>query len=139
SARRAAIRLGIPIVPGAEEIADAKAALTQAERIGYPVLLKAAGGGGGRGMRRVASAEELSDAFESAHREAEAAFGDGRIFVEKLVDPARHVEVQLLGDGTRAVAFGERECSLQRRYQKVVEESPSPAVTAKIRSAMEAA
>jgi acetyl/propionyl-CoA carboxylase alpha subunit len=139
SARRAAIRLGIPVVPGAEEIADAKEALVQAERIGYPVLLKAAGGGGGRGMRRVARAEELPDAFEGARREAEASFGDGRIFVEKLVDPARHVEVQLLGDGARAIALGERECSLQRRYQKIVEESPSPAVTPKIRRAMEEA
>ena len=139
AARSAALRLGIPVVPGAEEIPGVDRALAEAARIGYPVLLKAAGGGGGRGMRRVASASELPDAFEGARREAEAAFGDGRIFVEKLVDPARHVEVQLLGDGTRAIALGERECSLQRRYQKLVEESPSPAVTPKIRRAMEEA
>lgn len=137
AARRAALQLGIPVVPGAEEIASADRALAEAERIGYPVLLKAAGGGGGRGMRRVAEAAELPDAFQGARREAEAAFGDGRIFLEKLVDPARHVEVQLLGDGARAVALGERECSLQRRYQKIVEESPSTAVTPKIRRAME--
>jgi acetyl/propionyl-CoA carboxylase alpha subunit len=137
AARRAATRLGIPVVPGVEEIGSVDRAVAEAERIGYPVLLKAAGGGGGRGMRRVASAAELPEAFEGARREAEAAFGDARVFLEKLVDPARHVEVQLLGDGSRAVALGERECSLQRRYQKIVEESPSTAVTPKIRRAME--
>ena len=137
AARSAALRLGIPVVPGAEAVPNTDRALAEAKRIGYPVLLKAVGGGGGRGMRRVGGAAELPDAFESARREAEAAFGDGRIFVEKLVDPARHVEVQLLGDGKRAVALGERECSLQRRYQKVVEESPSPAITPKIRGAMQ--
>ncbi len=139
SARKAAVRLGVPVVPGVEGVETAERARVEADRVGYPVLLKAAGGGGGRGMRFAASAAELSAAFESARREAEAAFGDGRLFLEKRVHPARHVEVQILGDGTDAVALGERECSLQRRYQKVIEESPSPAVTPKIREAMERA
>ncbi|MGE5177112.1 MAG: acetyl/propionyl/methylcrotonyl-CoA carboxylase subunit alpha [Hyphomicrobiales bacterium] len=139
SSRRAAVRCGVPVVPGAEDVPDATRAAKEAEAIGFPVLLKAAGGGGGRGMRRVATAGELPDAFESARREALAAFGNGRIFVEKVIHPARHVEIQILGDGARAIAIGERECSLQRRYQKVIEESPSTAVTPKIRAAMERA
>ena len=139
SSRRAAVRCGVPVIPGAEDVPDADRALAEAKRIGFPVLLKAAGGGGGRGMRRVAAADALASEFESARREAVAAFGNGRIFVEKLVHPARHVEIQVLGDGKNAVAFGERECSLQRRYQKVLEESPSTAVTPKVRAAMERA
>ena len=139
SSRRAAVRCGVPVIPGAEDVPDAARALAEANRIGLPVLLKAAGGGGGRGMRRVASVEALAEHFESARREALAAFGNGRIFVEKLVHPARHVEIQILGDSRDAVAFGERECSLQRRYQKVVEESPSSAVTPRLRTAMEGA
>jgi len=141
SSRRTAIACGVPVVPGAEDIAigDVSRARSEAARIGYPVLLKAAGGGGGRGMRRVEAPEELPAAFESARREAGAAFADERLFVEKLVDPARHVEIQILGDGTDAIALGERECSLQRRYQKVIEESPSPAVDEPIRRAMEEA
>jgi acetyl/propionyl-CoA carboxylase alpha subunit len=139
SSRRAAERCRVPVVPGAEDVKDAASARVEADRIGYPVLLKAAGGGGGRGMRRVDRAEELAAAFESARREAGAAFGNDRLFVEKLVDPARHVEIQVLGDGKNAVAFGERECSLQRRYQKVIEESPSTALDSKTRRAMEEA
>jgi len=139
AARKAAVRLGVPVVPGVEGVESAARAQVEAERVGYPVLLKAAGGGGGRGMRFASSAAEVETAFESARREAEAAFGDGRLFLEKRVHPARHVEVQILGDGQDAVALGERECSLQRRYQKVIEESPSPAVTPKIRDAMEKA
>ncbi len=139
SSRRAAERCRVPVVPGAEDVQDAARARAEADRIGYPVLLKAAGGGGGRGMRRVDRPEELAGAFESARREAGAAFGDDRLFVEKLVDPARHVEIQILGDGTDAVALGERECSLQRRYQKVIEESPSTAINAATRRAMEEA
>ena len=139
SSRRAAERCGVPVVPGVEGIEDAARARVEADRIGYPVLLKAAGGGGGRGMRRVESAGELPAAFESARREAGAAFGDERLFLEKLVDPARHVEIQILGDGRDAIALGERECSLQRRYQKVIEESPSPAVKDRTRRAMEEA
>jgi acetyl/propionyl-CoA carboxylase alpha subunit len=139
SARRAAIRLGVPVVPGVEGVPTAERARAEAERIGYPVLLKAVGGGGGRGMRTASNAEELSAAFEGARREAEAAFGDARLFLEKRIHPARHVEVQILADGDEAIALGERECSLQRRYQKVIEESPSPAVLAKTREAMERA
>jgi acetyl/propionyl-CoA carboxylase alpha subunit len=139
SARKAAVRLGIPVVPGIEDVPTAERARKEAGRIGYPVLLKAAGGGGGRGMRSVASAEEIANAFEGARREALAAFGDGALFLEKLVHPARHVEVQILGDGRDAIALGERECSLQRRYQKLVEESPSPAVTEATREGLERA
>lgn len=139
SSRRSAARCGVPIVPGAEGVEDARRARIEADRIGYPVLLKAAGGGGGRGMRRVDAAGELAAAFESARREAGASFGDERLFVEKLVEPARHVEIQILGDGTRAIALGERECSLQRRYQKVIEESPSTAVDEPLRRAMQEA
>jgi len=127
------------VIPGAEDVPDAIRALAEATRIGFPVLLKAAGGGGGRGMRLVSSAEAIAGEFESARREAFAAFGNGRIFVEKLVHPARHVEIQILGDGKDAIALGERECSLQRRYQKVIEESPSTAVTPPLRAAMERA
>ena len=139
AAREAAIRLKIPVVPGVEDVPDAARARKEASRIGYPVLLKAASGGGGRGMRRVAAAEEMEAAFESGRREAESAFGDGRLLLEKFVHPARHIEVQILGDGASAVALGERECSLQRRYQKVVEESPSSAVTAAVRAKLEKA
>ena len=139
SSRRAAARYGVPVIPGAEDVPDAGRARAEAARIGFPVLLKAAGGGGGRGMRRVDSADALVEAFESARREAMASFGNDRIFVEKLIHPARHVEIQILGDGKDAVALGERECSLQRRYQKVLEESPSTAVTAAVRGAMERA
>jgi acetyl/propionyl-CoA carboxylase alpha subunit len=139
AARKTALRLGVPVVPGVEGVDSVDQAKREADRVGYPVLLKAAGGGGGRGMRFASDAAELAAAFEGARREAEAAFGDGRLFLEKRVHPARHVEVQVLGDGKDAVALGERECSLQRRYQKVVEESPSPAVTPRIREAMERA
>jgi acetyl/propionyl-CoA carboxylase alpha subunit len=139
AARLAAVRLGVPVVPGVEDVPDAARARQEAARIGYPVLLKAASGGGGRGMRRVASDGEMEAAFESGRREAEGAFGDGRLLVEKLVHPARHVEVQILGDGRSAIALGERECSLQRRYQKLVEESPSIAVTKAIRTKLEKA
>jgi acetyl/propionyl-CoA carboxylase alpha subunit len=139
AARRSAIRLGVPVVPGVEGVDTVERAQAEAGRIGYPVLLKAVGGGGGRGMRAVSGPAELPSAFEGARREAEAAFGDGRLFLEKRIDPARHVEVQILADGADAIALGERECSLQRRYQKVIEESPSPAVTPKTRQAMERA
>ncbi|HEX7078559.1 MAG TPA: biotin carboxylase N-terminal domain-containing protein [Candidatus Eisenbacteria bacterium] len=139
SSRRAAARMGVPVVPGVEDVPDAARAAAEAARIGYPVLLKAAGGGGGRGMRRVEKAEELPAAFQGARREAVAAFGNGRLFVEKVIHPARHVEIQVLGDGRDAIAIGERECSLQRRYQKVIEESPSTAVTPGVRGAMERA
>ena len=136
SARASAERLGVPVVPGARECDAADGAQAAADRVGYPVLIKAAGGGGGRGMRRVDEPSAMAEAFAAARREAESSFADGRMMVEKLIHPARHVEVQVLGDGRNAVSLGERECSLQRRFQKVVEESPSPAVTPAVRAAL---
>jgi len=108
--------------------------------VGFPVLLKASAGGGGRGMRLVESADELDAAYGTASSEAQSAFGDGSLYVEKAVVGARHVEIQVLGDGEGAVlTLGERDCSIQRRHQKLVEESPSPAVTPEIRAEMEEA
>ncbi len=140
AARRTASAAGVPIVPGlsvALQTDGAAPAADELARVGFPVLLKAAAGGGGRGMRRVERAEEIGPALGLARQEASAAFGDGTIYLERLVAPARHVEVQLLGDrfGNLAV-LGERECSVQRRHQKLVEETPSPAVTPSIRDAL---
>ncbi|HYR52744.1 MAG TPA: biotin carboxylase N-terminal domain-containing protein [Candidatus Dormibacteraeota bacterium] len=137
AARRTAASLGVPLVPGAEEVPSVERAVTEAERVGFPVMLKASGGGGGRGMRVVASASEMKPAYETARREAASAFGNDRLLLEKYVHPARHVEVQILADGRDALALGERECSLQRRHQKLIEESPSAAVGSKTRAAME--
>jgi acetyl/propionyl-CoA carboxylase alpha subunit len=131
ASRASAERLGIPVVPGAKEADPA-----EADRIGYPVLLKAAGGGGGRGMRLVRTPAELKEAIDAARRESKAAFADDRLILEKYVFPARHVEVQILGDGKDAVALGERECSLQRRYQKVIEEAPASSVPEPVRRAL---
>jgi acetyl/propionyl-CoA carboxylase alpha subunit len=136
NARASAEALGIPVIPGSSECDTLEAARAAAKRAGYPILLKAAGGGGGKGMRRVNSARELAEAFAGAGREALAAFADDRLLVEKLVEPARHVEVQIVGDGRDAVALGERECSLQRRYQKVIEESPCIAITDRTRRSL---
>jgi len=135
AARRAAVEAGVPIVPGLTVPLEDGA--LDPGGIGFPVLLKAAAGGGGRGMRRVDRAGDLASAMASARREAAAAFGDGTLYVERLVAPARHVEVQLLGDrhGNLAV-LGERDCSVQRRHQKLVEESPCQAVTPAIRAAL---
>jgi acetyl-CoA carboxylase biotin carboxylase subunit len=136
-AKRELAAAGVPLVPGTEsvELDDARAA---AAEIGYPVLLKAAAGGGGKGMRVVEAAEELDSLFARASSEALAAFGDGSIYLEKLVVPARHVEVQVLCDADGGVlTLGERECSIQRRHQKLIEESPSPALDEATREAME--
>jgi acetyl-CoA carboxylase biotin carboxylase subunit len=131
---------GVPVVPGTPGLATAGEAATAAEEIGYPVLLKAAAGGGGKGMRLVSSSDDLAGAFDTASYEALAAFGDGRVYLEKAVVPARHVEIQVLADDHGGVlTLGERECSIQRRHQKLVEESPSPALTPETREAMEAA
>jgi len=138
-ARRTAARAGVPLVPGLDEVGSEEEARAEAERIGFPVMLKAAGGGGGRGMRLVASADEMAAAFEAARREARSAFGNDRLLLEKYVHPARHVEIQILSDGREAAALGERECSLQRRHQKLIEESPSVAVSPGTRAAMERA
>jgi acetyl-CoA carboxylase biotin carboxylase subunit len=131
---------GVPLVPGTEVPTTLEEARAVASELGYPVLLKACAGGGGKGMRLVRAPEDLEDAFLSASAEADAAFADGSIYIEKAVDPARHVEVQVLADGAGGVlTLGERECSIQRRHQKLVEESPSPALDDVKREAMEAA
>jgi acetyl-CoA carboxylase biotin carboxylase subunit len=129
---------GVPLVPGAEGTASAAEARAAADELGYPVLLKAAAGGGGRGMRLVTAPDELEDAYAQASNEAMAAFSDGTLYVEKAISPARHVEIQVLCDSFGGVlTCGERECSIQRRHQKLIEESPSPALDAERREAME--
>ena len=131
---------GVPLVPGSDGTADLPSLARAAAAAGYPVLLKAAAGGGGKGMRVVAAEDELAGLFAAAGAEAEAAFGDGSLYVEKLVAPARHVEIQVLCDADGGVlTLGERECSVQRRHQKLIEESPSPALDAETREAMEEA
>jgi len=131
---------GVPVVPGTEASTTASEAAAVAQELGFPLLLKATAGGGGKGMRLVDGPDELAGAFRTASAEAAAAFGDGSIYVEKAVVPARHVEIQVLCDGQGGVlTLGERECSIQRRHQKLVEESPSPALTAETREEMEAA
>ena len=133
AARAVAEKAGAPVVPGAEGD-DTEAVVRAAHRIGYPVMLKAALGGGGKGMRAVGSEAELRESIESTRRVALSGFGDAALYVEKRLDRARHVEVQVAGDGRgHAVHLFERECSLQRRHQKVIEESPSPAVDAALR------
>jgi acetyl-CoA carboxylase biotin carboxylase subunit len=131
-AKRTAIRLGIPVVPGSDGgvTSDAEASGI-ARDIGFPVLVKAAAGGGGRGMKVARSEEELSSALATARAEAKAAFGDDAVYLEKYLEKPRHIEIQVLGDGKgQAIHLGERDCSLQRRHQKVWEESPSPALNA---------
>ncbi|HKU55840.1 MAG TPA: acetyl-CoA carboxylase biotin carboxylase subunit [Gaiellaceae bacterium] len=131
---------GVPLVPGTEGIAGPDEARAAAEELGFPVLLKAAAGGGGKGMRVVTEPGELGDAYQRASVEARAAFGDGSLYVEKVITPARHVEIQVLCDAHgHYLTCGERECSVQRRHQKLIEESPSPALDAELREAMEAA
>lgn len=129
---------GVPVVPGSDGVIEsALEARAICDAIGYPVMVKARAGGGGRGMRIVRSAEQLESNFNAARNEAEAAFGDGGVYVEKFVSQPRHIEIQLLGDGQgRVKHFGERECSIQRRHQKLVEESPSPVVDADLRARM---
>jgi acetyl-CoA carboxylase, biotin carboxylase subunit len=131
---------GVPVVPGSDGAITLAEARETAAEIGFPVLLKAAAGGGGKGMRAVAAPEELEPAYELAAAEAEAAFGDARLYLERVVQPARHVEVQVLADEHDGVlTLGERECSIQRRHQKLIEESPSPALSPEAREAMEEA
>jgi acetyl-CoA carboxylase, biotin carboxylase subunit len=136
-AKRELAEAGVPLVPGTEAVAFEEARRAAGE-FGYPILLKASAGGGGKGMRLVERPDELEDAFERASSEALAAFGDGDLYLEKLIVPARHVEVQVLCDADGGVlTLGERECSIQRRHQKLIEESPSPGVDDATREAME--
>jgi acetyl-CoA carboxylase biotin carboxylase subunit len=131
---------GVPLVPGTEKGAPLAEVRRAAEALGFPVLLKAAAGGGGKGMRLVDSLDELDAAFDAAAAEAQAAFGDGGLYLEKVIAPARHVEIQVLCDRHgNVLTLGERECSIQRRHQKLIEESPSPALDPEMREAMEAA
>lgn len=129
-AKRTAKRLGIPVVPGSDGgVTDDNEAARVANEIGFPVLIKAAAGGGGKGMRVARSAEELSSALSTARSEAKANFGSDAVYIEKYLGKPRHIEIQVLGDGKgNAIHLGERDCSLQRRHQKVLEESPSPAL-----------
>ena len=140
SARIAMRAAAVPTVPGTDGATTIEAARLAAAEIGYPILLKAAAGGGGKGMRLVESPEEIDDAFGAAAGEADAAFGDPTLYVEKVLEPARHVEIQVLCDNHgNVLTLGERECSIQRRHQKLIEETPSPALTPELRDEMEAA
>jgi acetyl-CoA carboxylase, biotin carboxylase subunit len=138
AARTLAIKAGTPVVPGTTEpLRDAAEAQAIAKKFGYPVLLKAAAGGGGKGMRVVRSPEEVPSALASAQREAKNAFGDDAVYVEKYIEGPRHVEIQVLADQHGGcIALGERECSIQRRHQKMIEEAPSVAVTPELRKRM---
>ncbi len=131
---------GVPVVPGyhgADQEEDHLAA--QAQAVGYPVLIKAVAGGGGKGMRRVDHAGDFAEALQSARREAEQAFGNPAVLIEKYIEKPRHIEIQVFGDGTRAIHLWERDCSMQRRHQKVIEEAPAPGMTPDVREAMGAA
>ena len=137
-ARETMIAAGVPVVPGSDgAVEDAESALKTAKKIGFPVLIKAAAGGGGKGMRVAQDPDTFAKALQSAQTEAEAAFGDKKVYLEKYLARPRHVEIQVIGDQHGRVAhLGERECSIQRRHQKLIEESPSPAVDAKLREKM---
>ena len=135
TARSHAVAAGLPVVPGGEA-ADLAGAQAVAAEVGYPLLVKAVGGGGGRGMKLVRAAEDLPHTLDLAVSEAAAAFGDPRVYLERYVDSGRHVEVQVLGDGTSAVALGDRDCSVQRRYQKLFEEAPAPLIPEAVHAEM---
>src|SRR5689334_19517625 len=128
-------KAGVPILPGSEGVIQSEEdALQWARQVGFPVILKASAGGGGRGMRVARSPEELPRLFQAAHSEAAAAFGNGDLYMEKFIERPRHIEFQILADEHgRVMTLGERECSIQRRHQKLIEESPSTKVTPKLR------
>ncbi|MEE8523354.1 MAG: biotin carboxylase N-terminal domain-containing protein, partial [Thermoanaerobaculia bacterium] len=138
NARRVAVEAGVPVLPGSTEpLSDTDAMRRLADEIGYPVILKAAAGGGGRGMRIVREESQIENQFETASREATIAFGDGSIYLEKYLVAPRHIEFQIFGDREgNVVHLGERECSLQRRHQKLLEESPSVALDEELRGRM---
>jgi len=137
AARRLAREAGVPILPGSEHVRTYQEALDIADHIGYPLILKAAAGGGGRGMKIVSKRDDMEHLFASASAEARTAFGDDTLYLERYIPNARHIEVQVLGDHhSNLVHLGERDCSLQRRHQKVVEESPAPAISNTIRSSI---
>jgi acetyl-CoA carboxylase biotin carboxylase subunit len=138
AARGHAVAAGLPVLPGGE-VHDARAASRLAGEIGWPVLVKAVGGGGGRGMKKVGGPDELTATIELAMAEAGAAFADSRVYLERFVASGRHVEVQIAGDGERVVQLGERDCSIQRRYQKLVEEAPAPRLGDSTRAGLHAA
>jgi len=125
TARRIAREAGVPVVPGTDALESVEEAVAAAEEIGYPVILKASAGGGGRGMRLVHGPDELQNAVSQAQEEAKAAFGNPEVYLEKYIEEPKHVEVQVLGDGERVVHLWERDCSIQRRHQKLIEEAPS--------------
>ncbi|MGT2682875.1 acetyl-CoA carboxylase biotin carboxylase subunit [Streptococcus porci] len=136
NARSEMIKAKVPVIPGSDgEVFSTDEALAIADKLGYPVMLKASAGGGGKGIRKVNSHEELAPAFESASQEAQAAFGNGAMYIEKVIYPARHIEVQILGDSFgNIIHLGERDCSLQRNNQKVLEEAPSVAIGKTLRA-----
>lgn len=138
AARRTAISLGVPVVPGSKQaFRDPALAADAVAEIGFPILIKASAGGGGRGMRVAEAAERFDDLFVQASREAEQAFGDASVYLERFVANVRHIEVQVFGDGKgHAVHLGERDCTMQRRHQKLIEEAPSPVLTSEERAAM---
>lgn len=137
TARKTMRNAGVPVTPGCDVVESLEKARKEAEKIGFPLLIKARSGGGGRGIRLVNSIEEFDNAFNSASSEAEAAFGDGAVYMEKFLKPVKHIEMQLLADKYgNVICLGERECSVQRKNQKLIEESPSPAITPDMRKAM---
>lgn len=137
-AKQVVARAGVPILPSSpQEVGSLEEALRWAESLGYPVLLKASGGGGGRGIRACRSQRELREEYAVARAEAMAAFGNEKVYIEKLIASPRHIEFQVLADGDgRVIQLGERECTIQRRYQKLIEESPSPRLTSELRQKM---
>ena len=137
NARALARKIGLPVLPGSEKVHSYEEAATVAKSVGLPVMMKAAAGGGGRGMKIVTNFSDLQQMFRSASAEARAAFGDDSLYLERYIPNARHIEVQVLGDGFgNVVHLGERDCSLQRRHQKLIEESPAPAITNTLREAI---